>query len=509
MGVVDKVRLGPFVGGLNTFSDPTAIEDTEVTECVNFEPDIDGSLVSRPPIVSLGIALPAGTLNVLGFFEADTGAKYLIASDRVNTTYYFTGSAWAVITDTFAATAIAQFRNDLWILPDTSASVTGGKWNPTTPFAADANMPKGGTMTVYKDRIWVGPGKNATTNGSRLYLSNVNAVWPSTPNYFNVGPGDGQNIIDLAIYAESILIFKRSSTYRYAFSTDPTTGIVSRISDNIGALDKGCWTSYQNDLYVLFDNKVYQFTNYNYNQLNLKVPLIPENPSVALTEQGSISVWSDRLFVQYYDKTYVYSLRTRSWTTWETSVLGAIGRVWPIPGEQGLSPQAYTYDVLSTGSKSLARIIDRIGAESEPFTCRVITKNYDYLAPGSFKRLLSWGADVISKVAITSKASPVVYGRTTTWGELKASGTTWDDLELGGFTWDRLVDYSVEVVDSVSTEGSGSGRKFVKFPKSTRFRQIGFTVEVSTMGNSATAPVRLFNIETRVSEKQDVSKRIS
>lgn len=508
---VDKVRLGPFVGGLNTFSDPTAIEDTELSELVNFEPDIDGSLVSRPPITPIGASIPGtgGLIDVLGFYEADSGAKYLIASNRVNSTYYFNGASWVLITNTIAASAIVQFRNDLWLIASQSAGANGGKWSPTVAFAADANMPRGSTAVVHKDRIWIGPGPNATSNGSRLFLSNVNAVWPSTPNFLNIGPGDGQNIVDLAIYAESILIFKRSSTYRYAFSTDPSTGIVSRVSDNIGALAKGCWTSYQNDLYVLFDNKVYQFTNYNYNQLNIKVPLRAKNPSVALTEQGSISVWSDRLFVQYYDQTYVYSLRTRTWCMWSTTVLKAIGRVWPIPGEQGLDPEAYTYDVDSSGTKSLARIVDSIGSAQETITCRMTTKNYDYMEPDAYKRLISWGADVISKVSVTSKATPVVYGRVVTWDYLYNNNITWDYLYDNGFTWDSLVDFSVEVVDSVLTGGAGTGRKFVKFLKSLRFRQIGFTIEVVTDGTSATAPVRVFNIITRVSSKQDVSKKIS
>lgn len=510
---VEKVQLGPFVGALNSFSDPTAIEDTEVSQLVNFEPDIDGSLVNRPPIGEINVPIPGGAgagLNVLGFYEADTGAKYLIASNRLSSTYYFTGDAWVLITDTIAATAMAQFRNDLWLVAPPGSSNNGGKWSLSGSFTSDANMPKGGCVVVYKDRIWVGPGQTATANGSRLYLSNVNAVWPVTPNFLNIGSGDGQNIIDLAIYAESVLVFKRGSTYRYAFSTDPSTGIVSRISDNIGALAKNCWTSYQNDLYVLFDNKVYQFTNYNYNQLNVRVPLVADNPLISLNEAASISVWADRLFVQYYDNTYVYSLRTRAWTTWKSTRLQYMGKVWAIPGEQGLVPRAYTFSSNSEESQSLFVIKDVIDLTTEPMTCLMVTKNYDYLNPDSFKRLLSWGADVMSKVSITSTATPVDSVRQlVTWDYLKNNGITWGQLKAQGATWDRLLDQSLTVVDSVPTEGSGTGRKFVKFHKSLRFRQIGFKLEVQTNGDVSTAPVRLFNIITRTAEKQDVSKKIS
>ena len=108
-------------------------------------------------------------------------------------------------------------------------------------------------------------------------------------------------------------------------------------------MDVNCWASYENQLYVLFDNKVYQFSNYNYDRLNSRVPLKANNPSVTLSEYATISVWSDRLFVSFYDVTYVYSLRTRTWSIWSSSVLENIGRVILVPGEQNVVPLAYTY----------------------------------------------------------------------------------------------------------------------------------------------------------------------
>lgn len=512
---VETIRLGPFEGGLNTFSDPTSIGDTEVAQLINLECDIDGSLVSRPPIVDLATpisASPTAALRPLGWYEASTGAKYLVCSDNVSSTYYFTGTTWTLITNTIAAAAVTQYRDELWLVAPVGSANPGGKWTPGAGFTAYANMPKGGCTVTFKDRIWIGPGAGATSNGSRLYLSNIvsNAVdWPAVANYLQIGSGDGQNIIDLAVYQESILVFKRGSTYRYAFTSDPSAGAISRISDNIGAVSKGCWASYQDDLYVLFDNKLYQFTNYRYNQLNLKVPFVANNPSAGLTDYYSVSVWANRVFVQFYDVTYVYSMNTRSWSVWDSTVCPYMGRVFAIPGEQGTLPKAYTYTANSSDSKSLYSIVDAVTAATEPISCKVTTKNYDYLNSMSYKRLVSWGADLISKVAVTSKVTPITYGATVTWDYLKNNGITWGSLKDGGFTWDRLIDKSVSVTDTVSTAGSASGRKYVKFPKSTRGRQFSFEITATTMGDTTTAPVRIFNIMTRVAEKQDVSKRVS
>lgn len=510
-----EVRLGPFSGGLNLFSDPTAIADLEVATLINLECDIDGSLVSRPPIVAIGATIPSAVgfgINVLGFYEAASGAKYLIASNRNGSTYYFDGANWILITATFAASAIAQYRDEIWLVAPVSSVNPGGKWSISGGFTADANMPKGGCAVSFKERVWIGPGAEATTNGARLYLSNITSgavSWPSTPNFLQIGAGDGQNIVDLTVYASSLVVFKQGSTFRFSFSTDPSLGEITRVSDNIGAINKGCFAGYQDSLYVVFNNKVYEFTNYNYDPLNLKVPLKANNPSAVLSENASISVWADRLFVQYFDVTYVYSLNTRTWSVWEADAIDFMGRFHAIPGMQGQTPTAYTYRTSKTGYLGLYICKDEVGAASETMTCKVVTKNYDYQSSSRFKRLITWGVDVISKVQLTGKVTPVTYSSVVTWDQLKNGGYTWGDRKAGGYTWDRPLDFAVAVSDPVATMEHGTGRKYIKLLSSGRFRQVSFEISATTNGDASTAPFRLYNIVTKVSDKQGVSKKIS
>src|SRR5688572_1571561 len=44
-----ELQLGPFHGGINNYSDMSAIADQELVDCVNFDIDLDGSLKTRPP----------------------------------------------------------------------------------------------------------------------------------------------------------------------------------------------------------------------------------------------------------------------------------------------------------------------------------------------------------------------------------------------------------------------------------------------------------------------------
>ena len=47
------VKIGPFTNGLNILNEPTTIADTECVELLNFDVDLDGSIVSRPPIIAI------------------------------------------------------------------------------------------------------------------------------------------------------------------------------------------------------------------------------------------------------------------------------------------------------------------------------------------------------------------------------------------------------------------------------------------------------------------------
>lgn len=504
----EEISIGPFVGGLNTASDPTSIEDTELSQCVNFELDLDGSLVSRPPIVDLNVTMTlglTGNMKVLGFYVSTDGAPYLIGSDGLSSTYYFDGNTWTLITNTVAASAMCQFLDSAWLLAPVGSANPGGKWSPSAGFTTEPNMPKGSVIISNKERLWVGLGKTATSNNTRLYLTDIVSgapTWSSPASYVEVGVGDGQPIVGLAVYYSDLIIFKQGSTYRFAYDADPSVGVLARVSDNIGAADAYCSVSYENRLYILFDNKVYEFTNYAFDRLNGKVPLVANDPDIALSEYYTISVWADRLFVSYYDRTFVYSLKTRTWTEWQSDTLENIGRIITLPVVNSDASVAYTYSTKPRTNK-LYSISTRLSDASEQMTSYLVTKNYDYQSPIRWKRLFMWGADVVCRTAVDVIVTPVAYSAQVLWGTLK--DYTWGSLN----TWGRPIEPDYIVTDSVMTEGLTGERKFVKFYKSLRFRQSGFKVSVDHNGSTAEAPVRVFGLVTGVRDKAVVTKRIS
>ena len=106
--------IGPFAGGLNTYDDPTAVKDSELVECLNWDPGLEGSLRSRPPFQNLNKPLTLGTAGnprFLGFFYGAGNTYHLIATDGLSSTWSYNGTAWSLITNTFAASSMAQFDN--------------------------------------------------------------------------------------------------------------------------------------------------------------------------------------------------------------------------------------------------------------------------------------------------------------------------------------------------------------------------------------------------------------
>lgn len=501
------IQIGPFVGGLNSFSDPTAVADNELVQCLNFELDLDGSLISRPPIVDQHITMPAGAtgnLALLGYYYGSAGAAFLIGSDGLNSTYYFNGVTWILITNTISATAMTQYNDLAWLLAPVGSANPGGSWSPGAGFTPVPALPQGEVIVAHKERLWVAIGKNATVNGTRLYVSNVAAptVWPG--NFISIGSGDGQNIVQVIVYFNDLLIFRTNSIYRFAFSSDPATGESSRIVADIGLADKQCVASLDSSVYFMYDDKAYEMVNYRVNRINEKAPL-RATTMAGIYLSYAVSIFNQRVIFSYFDTMFVFSLKTRTWTTWISQANGPIGKIYAVQTNSVIE-EAIAHSS-SNRSFKIFHIADTITTDAETMLCIVQTKNYNYEASSVFKRLFWWGADAVFRGQVTAVAHPVVFNYAVTWGQLRLAGVTWG--QALAYTWGQPISGTLEVQTIRDTTGSGSLRKFVKFLKSLRFRQIYFKLVFNSDGSISTAPVRLFALMTYVNTHQRVSKTVS
>ncbi len=510
------MQLGPFMKGLNTFSDPSAVPDDGLAELLNMELDLDGSLVSRPPFHDTGIDLPldsTGNMILLGLFYTPAGAEYLIASDGFSKTYYLSGGSWVLLTNTFAATAMTQFDDKAWLLAPTSSANPGGYWSPTLGFVAEPNMPKGTVIVAFKFRLWVAQGEQATANGSRLYFSKLLGItpfWPVAPEFIDIARGDGQNIVAIERYYESLLIFRTNSIYKFSYNSDPATGSIEVSVPNVGLTSRWAIESHENYFYFFYDDRAYEYLNGRAQVISQAIKFQTSGGRSGFVVPIAVSVFNNRALFTFYDTLYVFSLVTRTWSRWRTPSRGGIGRILERRNADLPNPQAYAMRAirpLGATDAPLYRITDAITTDHEDFQCIVRTKILSMDTPQLYKRLFWWGLDGIFRMEARGTALPIVYGGSVTWGELYTKGITWGQLLFG--TWGRPVAQGLSVETIRPELGATAQRKFTKFMKKMRFRQIQFQVVFNTRGDDQTAPVRLFSLHAEVTPAQTVSKAIS
>lgn len=514
------MTMGPFSGGLNLQSDPTDVDDKQVVEALNFDLDPNGALKSRPPFVSTGDPLPLddiGNAKLLGYYYATAGTVYLLASDGKSSTYAYDGASWALITDTFAASAMVQFDGKAWLVAPWGESDPGGYWVPGAGFTADAEMPKGAAITTYKDRMWIASGRGSSSPTSMFYSKLIveGDIWDSAASReVQVSPGDGQHIVGLIPYYGALLVFRNQSIYSYSYATSTAAATISVIAPGVGLTAPEALVAYESYIYFMYDDKAYEFVQARASRINQQVPFRADDEGSAAMP-FAVSRFGKRILFSYHDYIYVFNIDTRAWTRWRSTKWGPIAQVLePIPGTSDIDayalPSAFVDTTEPTREVALLRINEDLNAsDAEPFECVLQTKNYSFDLPSNFKRMWWWGVDAVFRDEIMGTAHPIVQTQTVGWDYLWESGLTWEDLLNS--TWAAPVgsDAVVDIDTSYDFDGLGFIRKFVKFRKATRFRQIYFRLRVSADGSINTSPVYIFTLRAKIAVRQLVAKAVS
>lgn len=515
----EALRLGPFVGGLNTSSDATAVADSELVTCDNFELDIDGSLVCRPPITETTGNSFTERVNIIGR-GTFSGSNYLIASNSQGT-FAFDGTTWSTVKAGLKSEVALQFFGFMWIVPKpgTSGTQAGGRWNPASGFTADANMPEGEAALFHKSRMFICPGKSASTNESRLRftdpIASTTLAWTGT-NLIDVSPGDGQNLIDIAVYNDNLLLFKNDSTYVLAYDTRPSDAIIRNINSTLGVTTRRCVVSYENSIFIFHEGNVYEIINYDFTRVNIKVPFEYDGTATATRyEEVFLCLLGDRLVIRYFNRVYVYGLKTRTWSTWSSvnDVLNNFGPLMSFPTDaaQATNTKYYAGSSISTFPNVVyiidgheASTIEKTLTTNYDITCTMLTKNYDLADSHHFKRLMWWGADILTTRNIVGKATPVITSFQVTWAT--ASAYKWG--QLANNKWAQPLSSPLSTTTTLSNT-STAGRLFAKFLKSLRFRQINFRITLLCSGATVQGPARVFTLTAIVGSKQTVSKQVN
>ncbi len=556
---VQELEIGPFAGGINTYSDPAQIADDEMVDCINFDLSLDGSLVSRPPWKTLdarkftstatGSNPPDSYQLIIGTGTYESNRFVIISSSHEGAAasyiYYVDGINAGVIAKIAdgAHSKAHRYANDIYLVPDIGSDGLGVKYALAGGLVtAIASMPVGYASIIYKDRLWIS-GRRNVTNNSRLFFSDLAnfTSWPGT-NFFDINPGDGDAVNELAVYQDNIVVFKDNATYVLAYDTGPAQAVLQVINTDVGAMGPRCVDSYENSVFVLKYNQVYEMSNYDFVRVSVKLPFDYDDavPSVAPYTVGGQSwkypfwlrVVGDRLVVRFYNRIYVYHLRLRGWTRWDSEdvnlkYLGPIMRL-----DNTNTSLLRGFDTYVAGS-TLAKGMDSQGTGTSgnwsmyfkifkmedryelsatengnitpvavDIKLSMTTKQFDVGLSHRFKRLMHWGIDCYTGRDVTGTLYPFSVAYKVTWSQLSLH--KWSQLN----TWEYPLTALPTTTQSVSSS-SGIHIKFVRFPKSLRFRLLQFKIDMLTKGNTTDGPAYIYSITAFIGAKQIVPKAVN
>ncbi len=507
------VPLGPFTGGMANVAEQATIDDDQVALLENYELDLDGSLVSRPAIVSeQTTGIVTGDIQPLGYYVSSAGLTYLVAAvDTITRIYELDGKVWTTIW-TERASSFVQYDNKIVL---SSETVAGGYWEAGS-FTSTPTMPLATQIVFYQERFWAF-GVRGTANATTVWFSNLTVIsppssifdWVTASNFFTVSKGDGEWITGLLADTSALLIFRNQSTYQFTYPTSPVTGTLRPLSKTIGAENQWAIVAYENYYVVLCAGFLYQFINYRFYSLNAKkINFERAALSGALMFDVRVSIFGRRVIVWFFGALYVYNITTSTWSKWvspttsaghflsvpPSSVSGESRVALAISGEDDNAKQILwrvEEDVLSTGS-------------GETMQCVLRTKAYSLDESAQYKRLLYWAIEHRSASGLEAIAHPVA---------VPITGATWNDMEAynwGDFgSWNNPLLQITDYTDTVTYPTLAPIMSTVKMIAAFRFIRVYFEVFQTCDGTTATSPSRIYSITPYMKIHAGLSKKVS
>jgi hypothetical protein len=555
---IEEFRIGPFAGGINTYSDPAMIADDEMFDCRNFDLSLDGSLVSRPPWsllygtsttnTTVSSAPPDSNQLIIGTGTFEGNRFIIVTSSHTGSKatyiYYVDGpnaGLLALITSG-AHTKAIRYDDFIYLVPDIGSEGTGAKYDLDGGLVtAIASMPAGYAAVVYKDRLWISGRRNSILT-SRLFFSDLAdfTTWPGT-NFFDINPGDGDIVNELIVYQDNLVIFKDNATYVLTYDSSPAQAVLQVINTDVGAMGPRCVDVYENSVFILKYNQVYEMSNYDFVRVSVKIPFeydnsFPVAPYNVTDQTWKHPIWlrvvGDRAVVRFYNRIYVYHLRLRAWTRWESEdpnihYIGPIMRLDNTNTDllQGFdtyvatSALAKNIDATGVGTSGAWKMWNKVFKFEDRYSTSttengnatpvakdikltMTTKQFNVGLSHRFKRLMHWGIDCYTGREVTGTLYPFSVAYRVSWAQLALYH--WHDLN----TWDYPLSETPTVTQAIPA-GTGKQIKFIRFPKSLRFRLLQFKVDMTTAGNSTDGPAYLYNITAFIGAKQIVPKAVN
>ena len=282
-------RVVNFLGGMNTYLNPTELPPNQSQILQNMIVLDNGRAITRPGADSLGATpITGGAVPIkgMGFLSVPTYGDSLIVA-KSTSLYSYNGTAWSTISlggatwNPLDQVLMCQGL-DKMLLSDQTNAMLLYNGNSITALTSGLNhAPKGVQSIAYIAGMFAVSGNAMTQDGTIYpadtiffsdYLDATDNHWRNTNN-IRVGNGDGDPIVALATVQTTsgtvpefnLAVLKQNSVWLLTWS--PASGTFtanwtaapqgSITGSNIGCVGKNAWCNYNNDLMFMSQEGIY------------------------------------------------------------------------------------------------------------------------------------------------------------------------------------------------------------------------------------------------------------
>lgn len=380
-----------------------AIEDTELVDAMNVVITEEGVIARRKGFDNVqNVTGTYNTAKILG--RHSTSFKDCVIVSHAGGTALWSANG-AVVEWNDAAfvntSAAVQYDNQSFIfswqtqqiLRLDSAGARTGSW---------ANI-QAALAIVHKGRIFACNNRFIPTDNvrySQVYTDPTNpnwqgaGAWPAA-NTISVSTGDGDNIIALAEYNDSLIIFKESSTWILYTDGSPTTGWqLKKLHGTIGCVGTYTPKVIGSLLYFMAVDGIYRTDGTTFEEISRPIAQVWRlfSHTSIQTMYARTGVEWDGLYIVQPDWNddiwYVFNTKNDTWTRWLTPVNFSQPTSF---GEQPLRPlRAVQYQASGTSvnyyeTSDFSVWVDGEGGLLEPIDSDIVFKNYDFGQPDQWK----------------------------------------------------------------------------------------------------------------------------
>jgi hypothetical protein len=144
--------------------------------------------------------------------------------------------------------------------------------------------------------MWIS-GRRTSPTPSRLFFSTLAdfTLWPGA-NFFDINPGDGDATQDMVVYQDNLMVFKDGATYVLSYDSNVAQAVLQVVNNDVGVFGPRCVAVYENSVFLLKYNQVYEMVNYDFTRVSVKLPFEYDNLSPAPEGMDSMDVTGHQYF---------------------------------------------------------------------------------------------------------------------------------------------------------------------------------------------------------------------